>query len=369
MGLKERVGGGKQGGRWLAGPDGKPAPEAGAKPGGVFPTVLTAIAILACSTFGAAHASPSTPAFEQKITLLDNSSPGKPIAGATLEIHGVPWTLTTGTDGSVKLGLVPAGRIEVTVTWKSAYNPEPVTIARSTITIDRDLDAKVVADVYDVELKILSRTGNPVANAEVWLAGVPLGATGADGVVRATQVPGWHEPNRKPYPVTAYWFGADVSPGEVNVTSTGTYVLTAKNVATLTVRVVGAQGQGLGAAQVEIKTSSGIAVFSGVSNEQGVVSVEVPYGNYDVRVEYKGFENAASATVDAPTGTVLTVATSVFAEAFGIAMSFGTFALWMVAASMVVLMIAVAIHEYHVYRRKKLPQLFGVPKVKRTERA
>jgi len=318
----------------------------------------------ACWAYYAVRAASSPTGNGPRLSIIDQSPYGRPMAGVNVTISGIKETLTTGSDGSVELHLVPAGSLEILVTWKSVYNPEPVTIARSTVVLDRTLDITIVSMVYDVELQLVSPSGRPIANAEVRLANVPLGITGADGKVLATQVPSLYTNDHRPYPVAATWLGEDLSPGDVNINAEGTYVLTAKNVATLTVQVTGAQGQGLRAAQVEIKTTSGITVFYGLSNEQGFVNVEVPYGTYRIRADYKGFTNAVSATVSSPAGTVQIVQTGVFLEALGMAMSFATFVLWIIVASIVTLAMAIAIHEYHIYRRKRLPQLFGAPKAK-----
>jgi hypothetical protein len=301
--------------------------------------------------------------YQDQIVILDQSLSGRPIVGAILTISGIKGTLTTGTDGAVELRLVPAGFMGIVVKWKSAYNPVPVTIAASSITLDRTIEATIISTVYDVELQLVSPTGKPIENAHISLAGVWLGVTGADGKVLATQVPSWYTSTHQAYPVTATWFGVDVSPGEVTVTTTKTYILTAKNVATLTVHVVGAQGQGLSAAQVEIKTSAGQMAYSGAANEQGIGSAELPYGTYGIRVDYKGFTNTASATVSTAAGTVQTIATNVFIEVFGMAMTFATFLLWVAVFILLALAMAVAFHEYHIWRRKRLPQFFGAPRV------
>ncbi|MGQ9514771.1 MAG: MSCRAMM family protein [Thermoproteota archaeon] len=299
--------------------------------------------------------------WDLKLTLVDQALTPRPIAGATLAISGL-GELTTGPDGSAKVNLVPAGKFDMVATWRSAFNPEPVTISRTSITLDRTIDETVPATVYDAELQLITPTGKPISGADVSLADVPLGLTGADGKVLATQVPSRYTEETAAYPVTAIWYGVDISPGSVVITSTKTYILTASSVATLTVQVVGAQGQGLNAAQVEI-TKGDQTVFSGVTNEQGVVSIEVPYGTYNVRADYKGFTSTASAEVSSPTGTVQTLATNVFIEVLGQAMTFATFILWIIVIIIVVLVLAIVVHEYHVWRRKRLPQLFGAPRV------
>lgn len=119
-----------------------------------------------------------------------------------------------------------------------------------------------------------------------------------------------------------------------------TYILTATNIATLTIQVVGAGGQALSAPQVEIQNSAGTAIFNGLANEQGVVSIGVPYGTYTVNVNYKGFTNTASSSVNSSSGTVQTITTDVFIEfePFG-PMTFVAFLLWII----IVIVIAIAI--------------------------
>lgn len=123
-------------------------------------------------------------------------------------------------------------------------------------------------------------------------------------------------------------------------------IIVSPPIARLTVYVIGAQDQSLSGAQVEIKDAQGNTIFSGVSNEQGMVSVNVPYGTYTVTVDYKGFTNTASASVNSPEGKVKTIAIDVFIEIFGQAMTFTTFVLLMIVIVIVVLLPAFAIKRF-----------------------
>jgi len=298
-----------------------------------------------------------------KITIVDQSAAARPIAGASVTIPGL-GTVTTASDGSVPFNLAPSGTYSLSAKWMSKFNTEEVTIVKSTIPLQTTMDQIIPATVYDAELQLVSPSGKPISGAMMSLANVSLGMTGADGKVVASQVPGkYTEAGTTAYPVTAMWLGVDVSPGPVVVTASRTYILTASNIATLTVQVVGAQGQGLNAAQVDIKNSAGTTVFSGVANEQGVASVEVPYGTYSIHTEYKGFSSDQSTTVNSANPSPVSMASSVFIEIFGQAMTFATFVLWIIVIIIVVLVLAIVIHEYHVWRRKRLPQLFGAPRV------
>ena len=120
-------------------------------------------------------------------------------------------------------------------------------------------------------------------------------------------------------------------------------IIVSPPIARLTVCVVGARNQSLSGAQVEIKDANGNTVFSGVSNEQGKVSVDVPYGTYEVEVDYKGFTNTASASVNSPAGKVQTIAIDVFIEILGQAMTSATFVFLIIVIVIVVLLPAFAI--------------------------
>jgi hypothetical protein len=46
-------------------------------------------------------------------------------------------------------------------------------------------------------------------------------------------------------------------------------------------------------------------------------------------------------------------------ELFGASMTFSTFMLWIIMVVIVVILLIIIAQEYNIYRRKKLPQLFG----------
>jgi len=307
-----------------------------------------------------------------KITLVD--SMGRPLtptaptyAGAMVTILGktpIP-SLETGGDGSVQWNKLPSGNYTLAATWSTMYNDGPVEITRSSVSLDRTLDnLPITASVYDVTIQLVTPSGKPIANAPLFLNEILVGNTDGDGKVLVGQLPSKYSASRLDYPVRAIWFDIPLEiDTKLVVTSSKTYPLIAGNVATLTVQVVGAQGQGLSAAAVDITNSAGYKVFSGVTNEQGIVNTEVPFDTYTVHTDYKGFTSDTSTTVSSAAPAPLKVANSVFLEIFGQAMTFATFVLWIIVIVIVVLVLAVVVHEYHVWRRKRLPQLFGAPRV------
>lgn len=313
------------------------------------------------------------------LKVVDQSDTSKPMPNVTLKVpiltirrtvvvNGLPIIvreinydviLNTGMDGTVIVKSAQEGELEIVGTWRSAFNPEPVTIVSSRINHTGPNRILLKASVYDVILQLVTPQGRPIANAAITFAGVSLGLTDANGEITAVQVPSWHTSTQREYPVTATWFGADVSPIPVTVQGTGVYKLVARNVVNLTVCIVGSRGQDLSAAQVEIRNSAGTTVFNGVTNEQGVADIEVPYGTYSVRADYKAFTSTAYATVNTEGGTVQAVEMDIYIEMFGHAMNFITFVL-LVALIVFVITIIIVV-TYVLSRRKRLPPPPEVP--------
>lgn len=306
------------------------------------------------------------------LMVMDQSEASRPMPDVTLKVpiltirrtvvvNGLPIMdreidydviLNTDMDGTAIVKSVQEGELEIVGTWRSAFNPEPVLIVSSRINHTGPTSIFLNASVYDVTLQLVTPQGRPIPNVAIALAGVSLGLTDAEGEITAVQVPSWHTPTQREYPVTATWFGADVSPNPVMVQGTGVYRLVARDMANLTVQVLGARGQDLSRAQVDVRNSAGTMVFSGVANKQGVASVEVPYGTYSLRADYKGFTSTAYATVNTDVGTVQTMEMDVYIEMFGYAMNFLTFVLLI---AMIVIVIAIIIATYILSRRKRLP--------------
>jgi hypothetical protein len=149
----------------------------------------------------------------------------------------------------------------------------------------------------------------------------------------------------------------DISPTDkVAIKGTRTYLVTASNIYTLQVRVVGSQEQGLAGAHVDVKMGS-TPIYSGVADADGVVTMEVPAATYTATGTYKGV--TATQDVNLSADTVVTLKTAVFMELFGASMTFSTFILWIIMAIIVVILLIIIAQEYNIYRRKRLPTLFG----------
>jgi len=302
----------------------------------------------------------NTKVYDLRIKVVDQSPSVRAIAGAPVTVTATDphpdWvmTRTTTAAGEVALTLMPAGKYMIAATSPTALYGKAASGIAATLearVIDAPAFALVPLPIYDATVKLVTPSGKPIVGAEVTVAGVALGKTDAEGNVLAASIPAGS------FTVSATWYGLDISPTvPLTVTLSRTYLLTASKIALVQIQVVGAQNQGLPGAQVSIKTGT-TTVFTGMANNDGVVAVELPFGTYEAKASYKGVEASKSISV---TGDVVEkITTGVFMELFGQGLTFAGFALWVVAIIIVVLILVIAAQEYNIYRRKRLPQLFG----------
>jgi hypothetical protein len=285
-----------------------------------------------------------------RVVVKDQTLAEAPVSGAKVTLKPYDISATTASTGEVSWALVPAGTYEVQVETPSAYGVAAKDTARIVLS-EGPADVVVPASIYDATIRIVTPSGRPIVGAEVSVAGVSLGKTGATGEVVAPLIPAGS------YAISAKWYGQDVSPAEsLAVKGTRTYLMTASKVYTLQVRAVGAQEQGLAGAHVDVKLA-GATIFSGVADSDGVVTLELPSATYSVSATYKGV--SASQDVSLTADQVVTLKTAVFMELFGASMTFSTFMLWIIMVVIVVILLIIIAQEYNIYRRKKLPQLFG----------
>jgi len=209
----------------------------------------------------------------------------------------------------------------ITVIWKSRYNPGEVVIYKDNIYLNKTTDIKIYTTVYDVELQFVTQSGKPVVGAEVRLGSVLLGLTNTNGEVNVTQIPSLYMQTCQPYPVKVTWLGVDISPDDVIIEATKIYMLTVKNIGPLVVQVIDAHRQNLKGAKVDI-SKSGKLINSVMTNEQGMVSVEVPFGTYDIKADYKGITSLASVVVNSSEGILQILANDVYFEILDIAISY-----------------------------------------------
>jgi len=317
----------------------------------------------------------NTKVYDLKLIVVDQSPSARRIKQAPMRITATDphpdWVIsgTTAMDdpspdedtGEYTLTLAPAGKYTITASYPGTLFGKLGTTIVATVearVIDAPVTVLVPLPIFDATVKLVTPSGRPIVGALVKVAGFPTEGitTDAEGNVLLTQIPAGS------FPVTATWFGQPINPTlPLVVTISRTYLLTASNIAVVQVQVVGAQSQGLPGAHVTIKVGA-TTVFSGMANEDGVVVMELPFGTYTVAASYKGVEVKPpdpGTTMNVTGDMVHKIATGVFMELFGQGLTFAGFALWVVAIIIVVLILVIAAQEYNIYRRKRLPQLFG----------
>jgi len=276
--------------------------------------------------------------------VLFNDAQGRPLKNVYVILE--EWGIGGFTDdsGSLLLEKMPRISYRLTAEWTSKYGSKAV--VRTTVTGD----TAITMPVYDVVLKLLSPKGKPLASADVYLEGVYLGKTDGNGEVLAAQVPSGN------YTVSARWLDSILTFEKIEVTTCGEITLTPSNVHSLTVVVRGAQGQALEGAGVVIMKDS-MEVARVLTDKGGNAEVELPDGTYTVEVSFDQFlkKTEVSLTRD----SFIRVELDVFIRILGVGMTLSQTILLILAIMIVIIAIGIILHEYHIYRRKRLPQLFA----------
>ncbi|NHV06971.1 MAG: carboxypeptidase regulatory-like domain-containing protein, partial [Thaumarchaeota archaeon] len=283
--------------------------------------------------------------YDLGIKVADQSPAARPLSGATVKLtapYGTETATTTET-GETTFTLLPAGTYVVEVSAPSKFG---TVTAKQEVKLADTTTVLVPVPLYDITLKVVSPRGTPLVAADVKVGGISVGTTDATGSIAISQIPAGS------YPVSITWLGTDVSPtAPLSVALSQAYLVTASKIATVTVQVLGAQNQGLSGATVTI------GPITGITTGDGTFTTEIPFGTYTATASYKGVSASQSVTVSGD--TTVTLRTGTFIELFGQSLTFASFVLWIIAVIIIVLILVIAAQEYNIYRRKKLPQLFG----------
>ncbi|MBO3762868.1 MAG: carboxypeptidase regulatory-like domain-containing protein, partial [Candidatus Brockarchaeota archaeon] len=287
----------------------------------------------------------TTKVFDLSVKVTDTS--GKALSGATVEIPVLNENKTSNETGVISFELEPAGTYNVNVKYASHFGPVS---ASQLVSLDTTKTVEVTLPLYYVAVKLVSPRGAPLTTAVITIQNGYGSFSGTPDQSGTLVIP--YAMPAGTYSVKASWFGADVSPTTpLNIVGSQTYTLVAGNIATVTVQVLGAQNQGLPGATVTI------GPITGVTTGDGTFVTEIPYGTYTITASYKGVSASQSATISGD--TTVTLRTGTFIELFGQSLTFASFVLWIIAVIVIVLILIIAAQEYNIYRRKKLPQLFG----------
>jgi hypothetical protein len=247
----------------------------------------------------------------------------------------------------------PLGAYKVTVNLAGVG-----TLAQQTIKIEKGRFEtstqifEVRLDIFDVKLTFVSPFGTPLANAKVTIT-KPDGTTVSDtldasGSIVVKEVP----PGNLQYTV-AEWNGLPVQ-FSGSVARAGEIGVTVTKIGKLTVKVLGARGQGIDGATVAVEK---VGTFT--TDASGVVSLELPSGSYGVTASKGGRTASATATVTDGKETVTELKLDIFLTLAGWEMSSNEFLGLILLLVLLVLVLFIIAHEYAVYRRRRLAKVIA----------
>jgi hypothetical protein len=247
----------------------------------------------------------------------------------------------------------PLGAYKVTVNLAGVG-----TLAQQTIKIEKGQFEtstqifEVRLDIFDVKLTFVSPFGTPLANAKVTIT-KPDGTTVSDtldasGSIVVREVP----PGNLQYTV-AEWNGLPVQ-FSGSVARAGEIGVTVTKIGKLTVKVLGARGQGIDGATVAVEK---VGTFT--TDASGVVSLELPSGSYGVTASKGGRTASATATVTDGKETVTELKLDIFLTLASWEMSSNEFLGLILLLVLLVLVLFIIAHEYAVYRRRRLAKVIA----------
>jgi hypothetical protein len=247
----------------------------------------------------------------------------------------------------------PLGAYKVTVNLAGVG-----TLAQQTIKIEKGRFEtstqifEVRLDIFDVKLTFVSPFGTPLANAKVTIT-KPDGTTVSDtldasGSIVVKEVP----PGNLQYTV-AEWNGLPVQ-FSGSVARAGEIGITVSKIGKLTVKVLGARGQGIDGATVAVEK---VGTFT--TDASGVVSLELPSGSYGVTASKGGRTASATATVTDGKEAVTELKLDIFLTIAGWEMSSNEFLGLILLLVLLVLVLFIIAHEYAVYRRRRLAKVIA----------
>ncbi|QOJ79598.1 carboxypeptidase regulatory-like domain-containing protein [Infirmifilum lucidum] len=250
-------------------------------------------------------------------------------------------------------GQAPHGAYQVSVDLAGVG-----TVAKQSIKIEKgrfetSLQVfEVRLDIYDVKLTFTTPFGTSMASATVTIT-TPDGrkitdALDSTGSITVREVP----PGKISFSVDS-WKGIPVAyTGSVD--RQPAVGITVPKIGKLTVKVLGARGQGIEGATVAVEK---VGTFT--TDASGVVTMEIPEGTYAITAGKGGRTASATATVTGGKEAVVELKLDIFLTIAGWEMSSSEFLGLILLLVLLVLVIFIIAHEYSVYRRRRLAKVIA----------
>ncbi|MEZ0346040.1 MAG: carboxypeptidase-like regulatory domain-containing protein, partial [Infirmifilum sp.] len=211
---------------------------------------------------------------------------------------------------------------------------------------------QVKLDIYDMQLTFTTPFGTPMAGASVTIT-TPDGRSLTDALDSSGSITVKEVPPGKVGITVNTWKGLNVG-YTTSVDRAPAVGVTVPTIGKLTVKVLGARGQGVEGATVSIQN---VGTFT--TDASGVVSLELPQGSYSVSASKGGRTDSATATVSGGKETVTELKLDIFLTIAGWEMSSSEFLGLILLLILLVLVIFIIAHEYSLYRRRRLAKVIA----------
>jgi len=267
----------------------------------------------------------------------------------------------------VSLTALPTGTYTVNVKWKAPITGNALVDVGS-FTKDISVfkaEPDLLCKVYDIAIRASDTKGRPVSEAVIEITNAKA-TTDATGTAVFTLVP-----EGKGYPLSVKKDTSDLgaSPNNIDVSASKVdFAITVGKIFDLGVRVIGEQGQGLPHSTIYVKDPRTGATRTYTTDANGVITIPgLMEGNYDLTVEYKGFRSDARMVTVNKEGLAEEFKLPPYAEVFGVILTYWTFLAIVIGIILLIIVLAVLIHEYVTWRRRRLGIYLPAPPAKKKE--
>lgn len=252
-------------------------------------------------------------------------------------------------DGVLSVPRLPEGTYTLNAAWVSPYTDRSVSIGSVTSSLNSlNQMAELRTAVFRVTTRAVDPKGRAVGSLEVNL-GKGTDVTSPSGEAGFDLVPAG------PYPVTFFSNGSQIGEATVEVGPSTTSFTIQVDLYDLTVRVIGAQGQGLPLATVFVRKDGKLVQLLNADANGIATAIQLIPADYEVVADYRGFTGSAQvSSSDLVSQRTITVQLEPYAEVLGITVTFWVFVALIAMVVVLVLLVAVLIVEYSHWRRRTI---------------
>ncbi|MFB0568356.1 MAG: carboxypeptidase-like regulatory domain-containing protein, partial [Nitrososphaeria archaeon] len=294
---------------------------------------------------------------------VKNAAGTRLLADATVDISGPVTKSVTADAGVVSLTRLPTGTYTMDVKWMSPITGNSL-VDIGSFTKDISVfkaEPDLLCKVYDIAIRVSDTKGRPVSEVKIVISNAEA-TTDATGTAVFSLVP------EGSYSLKVEKAGANLgaSPSSIGVSASEVdFAVTVGKIYDLGARVIGEQGQGLPYSTIYVKDPTG-ATATYTTDANGVITIpSLMEGNYDLTAEYKGFRSETRSVSVNTQGLVEEFKLPPYAEVFGVILTYWTFLAIVIGIILLIVVLAVLIHEYVTWRRRRLGIYLPAPPAKK----